>query len=134
MMEMKLSALAERAGVPARTIRLYITQGLLPKPLRAGRDAAYGEEHLTRLQQIRAMQREGLTLAEIHLRLADVAQQQVAARESWVAYAIAPDIMVMVRSNISPGRLARIHAAVDDMASHLGRIDYRKVEDNDTNC
>ena len=49
---MLLAELAEKAGLPGRTIRFYIARGLLPGPLKAGRGAAYGQEHLDRLREI----------------------------------------------------------------------------------
>jgi len=119
-MEMKLSELAERSGVPARTIRLYITQGMLPRPLRAGRDAAYGEEHLARLDTIRALQREGLTLAEIRSRLGgEDRPESRLPRVIWQSQSIAPDVIVMVRDDISPWRRKRIVDALNELARHL---------------
>jgi len=118
-MEMKLSELAERSGVPARTIRLYITQGMLPRPLRAGRDAAYGEEHLARLQTIRALQREGLTLAAIRARLGGEEQPQSRPKATWQSQLIAPDVMVMVRDDITPRRRKRIADALNELANYL---------------
>jgi len=34
-----LQALADRSGLPVRTIRWYQSEGLLPKPEKQGRDA-----------------------------------------------------------------------------------------------
>jgi len=119
-MEMKLSELAERSEVPARTIRLYITQGMLPRPLRAGRDAAYGEEHLARLQTIRALQREGLTLAEIRVRLGgEERPESRPLKTTWETQLIAPDVMVMVRDDINPWRRKRIADALNELAKYL---------------
>jgi len=44
-------------GLPRETIHFYLTQGLLPKPLKTGRNTAvYGHEHLDRLQRIKDLQ------------------------------------------------------------------------------
>lgn len=119
-MEMKLSELAERSGVPARTIRLYITQGMLPRPLRAGRDAAYGEKHLARLETIRALQREGLTLAEIRTRLGgENRPESLLPKVIWQSQSIASDVIVMVRDDISPWRRKRIADALNELAKSL---------------
>jgi len=52
----KLDELAAAAGVSGRTVRYYVQRGLLPAPQFRGRDTAYDEEHLLRLQAIRRMQ------------------------------------------------------------------------------
>jgi DNA-binding transcriptional MerR regulator len=63
--EWTLKALAAETGVPVRTIRFYISRGLVDPPLRGGRGAAYGGAHKARLGMIRAMQAKGMMLAEI---------------------------------------------------------------------
>ena len=68
---MKLSELAQAAGVSPRTVRYYIAQGLLPSPGRLGPTTRYGREHLERLQLIRRLQDQRLSLAEIRSRLSD---------------------------------------------------------------
>ena len=42
----------------ARNIRAYQARRLLAPPVRAGRNAYYGEAHVHRLQEIQALQRE----------------------------------------------------------------------------
>ena len=63
--EWTLRELAAQTGVTERTIRFYISRGILPPPLRGGRGAAYGEAHRARLEEIRKLQAKGLMLAEI---------------------------------------------------------------------
>lgn len=62
--------LAAAGDVSVDTVRYYQARGLLPSPERQGRVAWYGEAHLERLRQIRALQRQGLTLALIEQVLA----------------------------------------------------------------
>jgi len=57
--------LAERAGVSVDTVRYYQGRGLLPPPARRGRIAHYGPEHIERLERIRGLQAQGLSLAAI---------------------------------------------------------------------
>jgi Zn-dependent peptidase ImmA (M78 family) len=57
--ELTLKELAAETGVPERTIRYYISRGLLAPPLRGGRGAAYGESHKNALAQIRQLQAKG---------------------------------------------------------------------------
>jgi len=119
--EMKLNELAERAGVPARTIRLYITQGLLPGPLRAGRNAAYGPEHLDALAAIKDFQRQGLTLSQIRQKMAvseEVERSIPTPVQTW-SYQVAPDVTVTVRGDSPPWRLRAIQKALVDMQRAL---------------
>jgi DNA-binding transcriptional MerR regulator len=60
-----IDELAEVSGVPARTIRFYQAEGLLPWPEKRGRQAIYRNPHLERLQAISVMQHRGLQLAAI---------------------------------------------------------------------
>lgn len=62
---------AERTGVTVRTIRYYQSEGLLPAPVRHGREVRYNDEHLARLELITRLQERGLRLNAI----ADVVRQ-----------------------------------------------------------
>jgi DNA-binding transcriptional MerR regulator len=63
--ELRVEQLAAVAEVSVDTIRFYQARGLLPLPRRQGRVALYGEEHMARLERIRALQAKGFTLATI---------------------------------------------------------------------
>lgn len=114
---LSLAELAEESGVPARTIRYYIARGLLEGPETAGRGASYGERHLERLRQIRALQGKGLTLAEIARRLGggEAARGLPPAVACW-QYQPAPDVTVLVRADSPPWRLRQVHAALRALA------------------
>jgi len=60
-----LEEVVARSGLPARTIRWYQSEGLLPKPAKQGRDAVYGPEHVERLRLIADLRDRGLTLVAI---------------------------------------------------------------------
>lgn len=60
-----LEKLAERTGVPRRTIRYYIQLGLVPRPHGERRGALYGREHLDRLLEVRRLAQQGFSLSEI---------------------------------------------------------------------
>jgi DNA-binding transcriptional MerR regulator len=68
--EYAIGELASLAGVTPRTIRYYVSIGLLPSPGQQGPGTRYGEGHLARLRLIRRLQREHLPLGEITTRLA----------------------------------------------------------------
>ena len=63
---MRIGEIADRAGVPAKTIRFWEDRGLLPPPARTPADYRdYGPAILERLAFIRQAQAAGLTLEAI---------------------------------------------------------------------
>lgn len=60
-----IDQLATRSGVPIRTVRFYIAEGLLPGASTRGKGPSYTQEHLDRLQLIRLLVARHLPLAEI---------------------------------------------------------------------
>lgn len=60
-----MEQLAAAAEVSVDTVRFYQARGLLPPPVRRGRVAWYGDDHVERLARIRSLQARGLTLATI---------------------------------------------------------------------
>lgn len=144
--EFRVEQLAAAADVSVDTIRFYQARGLLPAPRRAGRVAWYGEEHLLRLQKIRSLQRQGLTLAAIRRVLErrrradrelaaavfsaqgigdeeDVLTVEELARRSGVA---APLLRALERAGVELGRRIDGHirytAADVEMVSHALRL------------
>jgi DNA-binding transcriptional MerR regulator len=73
-----LTELADVAGVTPRTVRYYMSQGLLPSPGASGPGAKYDDTHLGRLRLVRRLQREHLPLAEIRQRLAGLDDAAIA--------------------------------------------------------
>lgn len=67
-----LPELADRVGLPARTIRFYASKGLIPPPVRQGRTAHYAADHVARLELVTELQSHGFTLAAIESYLARV--------------------------------------------------------------
>lgn len=65
-----LEELGRKSGLPTRTIRYYISEGLVPAPVKRGPASYYREDHLNRLLLIRKYQAEGLPLDLIRRRLA----------------------------------------------------------------
>lgn len=138
--EWTLRELAAETGVPERTIRFYISRGLLDPPLRGGRGAAYGAGHKARLEEIRKLQAKGLMLAEIaqapvevydELRLKSAAgapmlgdsapapASALPAPEDWRAYGIADDVVVMLRAGAAPWRTRRLLAALRQFSTMI---------------
>lgn len=64
--QLTIEELAEQVDIPVRTIRYYITEGLLPGPEGRGKATTYGEDHLQRLRLIRLLSNQRRPLAEIY--------------------------------------------------------------------
>ncbi len=62
---MTVEELAATSGETVRTIRFYQSEGVLPPPVRQGREVRYDEEHVARLRLISELQRRGLRLSAI---------------------------------------------------------------------
>jgi DNA-binding transcriptional MerR regulator len=76
-----IDALAAATGVPSRTVRHYQWVGALPPPVRKGRIAVYGEEHLQRLRLIAQLQDRGLHLRAIRDALRQAAHRRLSLEE-----------------------------------------------------
>lgn len=63
--DLRVTELADRAGVSVQLIRSYQSRGLLPPPRHSGRVALYGPVHLERLAQIRDLKARGHNLKAI---------------------------------------------------------------------
>lgn len=127
---MSLRELAEKSGVPPRTIRLYITRGLLMGPRRRGREACYGPEHLERLQEIRRRQSQGQTLYEIARSLAgETAAPAGEGMAGWSGYQLTPEVIVLVRAGLSPWRSRYIRNVLARMAAELRALDKEATDE-----
>ena len=128
-----LNQLAKKSGVPERTIRYYISRGLIPGPVRGGRGAEYTPEHLAGIQTVRQLQSAGMTLAEIEYEFArDAGDQPVAVTpESWSMYRISPDVTVQVRDGLSPWRIKHLRSAIARLAAELAANDDHQENGDD---
>jgi DNA-binding transcriptional MerR regulator len=77
-----VDALAQAAGTLTSTVRMYQARGLLAPPVRSGRQAFYGPEHLDRLRLIADLQLRGYSLAALKDLFA-----------AWEAGAALPDVL-----------------------------------------
>lgn len=78
---LSLEDLEQLSGFSERTIRSYIARGLVPPPRGRGRGSSYGEEHLVRLNFLKAIRdavpRE-LPLSVLERLLEDLPEEQIA--------------------------------------------------------
>ena len=118
--EFSLETLATLSRVSERTIRYYITRGLVAGPVRGGRGAFYTTEHLKRLQEIREQQQRGLTLTAIErLATSGEAEDRLPEPETWLSYKIAADLVVQVRTGTSPWRVRQVRSALERLAKEF---------------
>ncbi|HEV2528898.1 MAG TPA: MerR family transcriptional regulator [Thermomicrobiales bacterium] len=105
-----INELEEETGIPARTVRYYISRGLLAPAYGRGPSATYDVGHLLRLRLIARMKAERRPLEEIRDRLGELTDDEVEAElgihvplpsDAWRRITLHPDIELHVR--IHPG-------------------------------
>lgn len=70
VVELTIDELAAETGMTVRNVRYYASLGLIPPPVRRGRMAYYREDHVARLELVRALQDHGFTLQAVERFLA----------------------------------------------------------------
>src|SRR3954471_20433115 len=106
-----IADVVRRTGLTSRALRFYEARGLLAPVRTASGRRLYGASELERINQIVALKRAGLTLAQIQrlsarrpldlARLIDAQLEALAARQSEIAEARA--LLVSVKSRIDRG-------------------------------
>lgn len=129
-MEFSLAELAERAGLPARTIRYYISLNLVEGPVQSGRGARYTEKHLKRLAEIGGLRRDGLSLAEIGARSAGRATAAPEPEGVW-RYVVGPGVTVEVRAGLGPWQMRRVRKMIAEMAARLASENEEEAGNGD---
>ncbi len=74
---LSIQDLADAAEVPVRTIRYYISEGILQGPEGRGKSASYSEEHLLRLKAARLLAEQRIPLEEIRRTLPGLSKGQL---------------------------------------------------------
>jgi DNA-binding transcriptional MerR regulator len=101
-----MADLEKATGLSARTIRFYITQGLLPAARGRGVGATYGPGHLLRLKAIGLLKQENTPLDQIRQRLEGMRDVELAAmldvetappEDRWRRVMLHPDLELHVR-------------------------------------
>ena len=138
-----------RAAPSARSVRFYVSIGLLDHPEGAGTAATYGYRHLLQLLSVKIRQREGQTLATIKTEMHDVTgdalERRVAASlaptlgavtatiaatdddapAAWRRAVVADGIEVHVRTDSPAARDDAMLAIREAVRAALGRADVR---------
>ncbi len=114
--------LERETGINPRTVRFYISEGLLPPAHGRGPTATYDLGHLLRLRAIRQLQGNYLPLAEIKDQLGRLDDDQIAAmlniqssppEDRWRRVELHPDIELHVREPGDRRRDSGFEEAVD---------------------
>lgn len=101
-----LSQLEELTGFAGRTIRYYITEGLLPPAYGRGPSATYDEDHLLRLHAVQHFKEQRLPLKGIKEELSQLTTDDLAMMMNapeqpeavlWQHHALHPDLSILVR-------------------------------------
>lgn len=83
--EYTLEELSQRTGVEARTLRSWVSEGLLSPPLKQGRGARYSGSNISRALAVRALKDlHGLSLTEISRRFLMASDEKIS---DWAAEA-----------------------------------------------
>ena len=117
-----MADLEAETGLPGRTIRYYITQGLLPPARGRGVGATYGPTHLLRLKAIGLLKKENTPLDQIKQRLADMRDTELSAmlevetappEDRWRRVQLHPDLELHVREQGGRNRDYTFEKVVD---------------------
>lgn len=101
-----MSDLENETGISGRTIRYYITEGLLPAAKGRGVGATYSSAHMLRLKAIAALKENHTPLGEIRQRLEGIREADLAAmlqvetappEDRWRRVLLHPDLELHVR-------------------------------------
>lgn len=112
-----LAELVDASGVPERTIRQFITDGLVPPALGRGRARYFTPNHLERLTLVAQLRAERLSVEEIRARLSVVGIPAGQDGESWRRLSLHPDLELHVRAEAPES----VQALVSELALHARR-------------
>ena len=139
-----------RAAPSARSVRFYVSHGLLDRPEGAGTAATYGYRHFLQLLAIKIRQREGVTLDTIKQEMKDVTGDSLERRvatslasalgatvetrkqanddesaASWRRLPVADGVELHVRDDSPSAREEALMAMREAIRAALGREDIR---------
>ncbi len=133
-----MADLERETGFNARTIRYYITQGLLPPAYGRGPSATYDLGHLLRLQAIQSLKSDYLPLEEIKTRLSSLSDDDIARmfkvetsppEYRWRRIELHPDIELHVREQEGKEPDRALERAVDRIV-RLAQVEIDELEDS----
>ncbi len=111
-----LTELADLAGVTPRTIRYYITQGLLRGAASSGPGAKYDDTDLARLRLIKRLQTEHQPLADIRNQLERLGDDAIVRLQDQTPAPPVDSALEYIR------RITGRHAVAEDAAMYVMRL------------
>jgi DNA-binding transcriptional MerR regulator len=123
-----IAEVQELTGLPGRTVRYYISQGLIPSAHGRGPSATYDRAQVLRLMLIQQLRRDGLRLDLIKEKLTSLTNNEVVSQfgantrpagEAWRRIELHPDVELHVRS-VSFSEQGRIDDIVDKILNAIG--------------
>jgi DNA-binding transcriptional MerR regulator len=130
-----LEQLAVLVGLPRRTVRFYLQQGLLERPVGLGRGAYYTGQHLEQLLTVKKWKDAGLSLERIRELVGGEPPAvpprpvRVGQVEVWSRVQLADGLELQVqpgRAGISPEQLRRLVAAITHAYEHVRQEEERQ--------
>ena len=128
--EYAIGELADLAGVTPRTIRYYVSIGLLPAPEQAGPRTRYSDGQLKRLRLIRHLQRQHLPLGEIGARLGGLDDEAVEAALDADLSAVPSDSALDYINQLKGGDPAFDHRALKEIDPNQSRMLFRAIAES----
>jgi len=122
-----MTQLQEETGLSPRTIRYYITQGLLSPAHGRGPSATYDDGHLLRLLAINEFKKRMLPLETIKNRLGNMSDADIESSlrltstddiELWRRYELHPDIQLHVRTRANQPRDRLFDVVIQEIIGH----------------
>jgi len=116
-----IKEICEKSGFTRRTVRYYISEGLLDPPAGRGRGGFYFDSHLKRLRDIKAFQDQGLKLAVIGEMLKiGKTPPPPREREIWVRHHPAPGFEIHVARDLEQKKRRQVEAILRMARNLLG--------------
>jgi DNA-binding transcriptional MerR regulator len=135
-----LDELCALTQTPKRTVRYYIQEGLLERPVGETRAARYGDAHLQRLLQIKQLSAAGFSLDRIRERLeggplgTDVYARPSGTVEQWTTLVITDGLELSLdpnRTDLSPGQVRALFRDVLALYEEVKQADPKASRDDD---
>lgn len=125
---LSIGELAKLSGTTVRTIRYYVSQGLLPPPIEKGSYGYYDRNHLDRLELIATLKDRRMSLAEINHFIESMSKEELkkileTAREIGVSPIVNYRSSAKSLAKDSPQVVERLHRSnysYDVQASSIG--------------
>jgi DNA-binding transcriptional MerR regulator len=114
-----------------------VQSGLLYRPqitertCKSRRIALYTAEHRKRLEQIKRLRTAGHTLSDIARLLGDSASR-IALPTSWWQHQIVDDVVVWVKSGISPWCAKQVRSALEELIRRVQPVEDSKGKERST--